>query len=62
MEDLKKIKELYEDGVLTEEEFKEQKENVLLSLNNRHSMYLKSFERLSLQGSVLYSEVAYNKG
>ena len=34
LEDLKKIKELYEDGVLTDEEFREQKENILLSLKN----------------------------
>lgn len=34
LEDLKKIKELYEDGVLTEKEFMEQKESILNSLKN----------------------------
>ena len=32
LEDLKKIKELHEEGILTEEEFFEQKSNILNSL------------------------------
>lgn len=32
LDDLRKIKELFEDGVLTDDEFKEQKENILGSL------------------------------
>ena len=34
LEDLKKLKELYEEGVLTQIEFTEQKESILRSLKN----------------------------